>query len=440
MNILFLDVYKKSWSRISKDTAGGYGTENDLGDSFFGRLISFIIKQFIFWPNLSFVQLMQELKSYGHKVLYKKHIGLYNYKGNWDVIFVCGSIVCFETEIANIINIKKKKKIPIFYCGTFPKYSLDKIPKSVTVLSGNYEFFLQKVTSEKSNIISYSNERLIHFSNGDSDSLSQIDWKKNGLPKTKNLILGKSSNYFPFISSRGCPYTCREYCTYPTSQGIKVNRQNNFETIKKLKIISRDSPGSHVIFRDPVFSLNIKETKSLLNLIYRENLDLQFSAELHLKNIDDDFIELCKKAKFSGLKFGIESAIPDVRDSVNRFSVSNDIQKNMIDKINNAGLKTIGMFILAQPMDTFDTCMETIKYACSLNLSVAQFSIFTPYPGTPFFISNQNLIDEGHYENFNQYNLVYKHKEFTKKQARKLLELAYRKFIISKLMKKVKFN
>lgn len=58
MNILFLDIYKKSKSRISKDTAGVYGTENDLGDSFFGKVISFIIKQLIFWPNLSFVQLM----------------------------------------------------------------------------------------------------------------------------------------------------------------------------------------------------------------------------------------------------------------------------------------------------------------------------------------------------------------------------------------------
>ena len=38
--------------------------------------------------------------------------------------------------------------------------------------------FFAKVITEKSNILSYSNERLIHFSNGDSDSLSQIDWKK----------------------------------------------------------------------------------------------------------------------------------------------------------------------------------------------------------------------------------------------------------------------
>ena len=32
----------------------------------------------------------------------------------------------------------------------------------------------------------------------------EIDWKKNGLPKTKNLILGKNSNYFPFISCLFC--------------------------------------------------------------------------------------------------------------------------------------------------------------------------------------------------------------------------------------------
>ena len=38
MNILFLDVYKKSSSRISKDTSGGYGTENSLGDGIIGKV------------------------------------------------------------------------------------------------------------------------------------------------------------------------------------------------------------------------------------------------------------------------------------------------------------------------------------------------------------------------------------------------------------------
>ena len=39
MKLLFLDAYKFSNSRISKDTAGGYGTENDLGDKIFGKIL-----------------------------------------------------------------------------------------------------------------------------------------------------------------------------------------------------------------------------------------------------------------------------------------------------------------------------------------------------------------------------------------------------------------
>ena len=89
MKILFLDIYKKSKSRISKDTAGGYGTENDLGDSLVGKLLSYFIKKTIFWPNLSFIQLMQEFKSRGYEVHYKKHVGTNPKIEGFDIIFVC---------------------------------------------------------------------------------------------------------------------------------------------------------------------------------------------------------------------------------------------------------------------------------------------------------------------------------------------------------------
>ena len=119
MKILFLDIYKKSNFRISKDTAGGYGTENNLGDSLFVKALSYFIKKTIFWPNLSFIQLMQEFKSRNFDVNYKKHIGINPNVDGFDIIFVCNSIVCFESEIDAIKNILKQKKIPIFLCGTF---------------------------------------------------------------------------------------------------------------------------------------------------------------------------------------------------------------------------------------------------------------------------------------------------------------------------------
>ncbi len=435
MKILFLDIYKKSNSRISKDTAGGYGTENNLGDSIFSKFLSYFVKNTIFWPNLSFIQLMQEFKTRNYKVNYKKHIGTNPDIGDYDIIFVCNSIVCFETEIAAIKNISKKRKIPIFLCGAFGEFVRNKIPENVNLITGNYEFLLDYLESNKLKVNDLFNIKFLKILDGDADKLSLIDWETSNIEQTKNIILGKTKNYFPFIASRGCPYSCREYCTYPLAQGIKVRRESIDITIDKFKKISNKYKSSHIIFRDPVFSINLKKSKELLKKIGDAKLNIEFSSELHLNNIDDEFLELCKYAKMNGLKFGIESAIEEVRDSVKRFSVTNDKQKTIINKIKQAGIKTVGMFILAQPSDTRETCIKTIDYACSLNLDVAQFSIFTPYPGTPYYNKNISKIKNTEYQNYNQYSLVYEHDNINSNEARQLLDTAYKKFILTKIKK-----
>ena len=72
-----------------------------------------------------------------------------------------------------------------------------------------------------------------------------------------------------------------------------------------------------------MFSINLKHTKALLKKIGDANLKIDFSAELHLNNVDDELLDLCNYAKFVGLKFGIESAHKKIRDSVNEL-ISNE--------------------------------------------------------------------------------------------------------------------
>jgi anaerobic magnesium-protoporphyrin IX monomethyl ester cyclase len=439
MKILFLDIYKKSIARISKDTAGGYGTENNLGDGLIGKTITYAIKNSIFWPNLAFIQLLQEFKIRNYDARYMKHVGTKPNVTGYDIIFVCNSIVCFETEILAIKNILKTNKIPIFLCGTFAEFVQEKIPDDVNVLSGNYEFLFQKLEDNNMELTDIYKQKFLKISNGNSDKLSLINWGSSEFSNNKNLLLGKKKNYFPFIISRGCPYSCREYCTYPTTQGLKVNRESESATLKKLKTISKKFNSSHIVFRDPVFSINIQKTKALLKEIGDASLNIDFSAELHLNNIDDEFIELCKYANLTGLKFGIESALEEVRNSVNRFSVNNDQQKIVVDKLKKNHIKTVGMFILAQPTDNIQTCQKTIEYATTLNIDLAQFSIFTPYPGTPYYNKIRSKVYNINYENFNQYQLVYEHDTISPKQARELLEKAYKTFINSKI-KKFFFN
>ena len=86
------------------------------------------------------------------------------------------------------------------------------------------------------------------------------------------------------------------------------------------------------------------------------------------------------------------------------------------------------MFMLANPEDNEQTTMDTIKYSSLLPNQLVQFSVFTPYPGTPVYNEFKEIISETKLENFNQYNLTFKHKNLSRKDISELKSLAYFRF------------
>ena len=437
MNFEFLDVYYSAHYRISKDTAGGYGTANTLGNGFVSALLTRYLKRTVSWPNLQFAQLLQELVAHGHCCEYKKIIGIDanpDYS-KLDAIFICSSIVCFETEIKLVEKISQEFTGPIFLCGSFIKFSNIVLPDNCIILDGNYDL-IHPTTLEliiKSNTPVSAANSLTTVDPEQINRLSIIEWGENGLPIPRNAVLTRSRYFIPYIFNRGCPYSCAEYCTYPTAQGKKVISPTIEKTVSDLKAIAKRFPGGHVVFRDPVFSINRKKANELVKAISHAKLNLEFSAELHLKNLDEEFVANAAKANFSVFKFGIESAFEHVRESVKRASLNNDEQQKSVELLHRYGIKTVGMFILAQPTDTLQTCRQTIKYACRLGLGIAQFSVFTPYPGTSIFKFISPDITAKRFQDFTQFRLVFSHSHLSKAQVNDLLGLAYQRFLFGKL-------
>jgi len=88
------------------------------------------------------------------------------------------------------------------------------------------------------------------------------------------------------------------------------------------------------------------------------------------------------------------------------------------------------MFMFANPEDNEKTIKETIEYSIKLPQQFVQYSIFTPYPGTPIYSLYESNIMEKKFEKFNQYNLVFKHKNLNQEKINKLKNFAYRKFYL----------
>ena len=89
------------------------------------------------------------------------------------------------------------------------------------------------------------------------------------------------------------------------------------------------------------------------------------------------------------------------------------------------------MYILGLPKDTTQTFKETVQYAKKIKSSYAQFSVFTPYPGTPVYKEYKDKIIVNSFEKFTQWQLVFDHPNFKPKDIINLLNYAYREYYLN---------
>ena len=435
MKFLILDVYPNDDLRLVKDTAGGYGTGNDFGNSFFSKLINKFVSKMIAMPPMYAIYVYSIIKSKGHEVSYSRNINDNTKIQEADYIIMPTSIIAHETEKKTLYLLSKKNK-KIFLIGIFSnvmnkEYHIN----NSFIVKGEPENFFLNLNYNKNELDLYfeedSSQR--NSSNGMVSNIDELpfpDWSDyvKKYPLKNNFIGFNSKITIPLLATRGCPYSCFHYCTYPLQQGRKVRQRSVENVVKEIKYWMKNLKTNKFGFRDPVFSINRKYTVSLCEEIIKENLKIEFLIETHLKNLDDELIILLKNAGLKMVYIGIESSNANVLKDIKRFTVNNDDQYQIIKKLKKSGIYVKSMFMFGNPEDSVETIKKTIEYSKFLPNQLVQFSVFTPYPGTPAYNEFKNKIVVREFEKFNQYNLVYEHKSLNNDIIIKLKNLGYKKF------------
>ena len=91
------------------------------------------------------------------------------------------------------------------------------------------------------------------------------------------------------------------------------------------------------------------------------------------------------------------------------------------------GIDIKAMYIIGLPSDTEETYLKTLKFSKLIASTYIQFSVFTPYQDTAFENYKDKII-ANKYEDFNQWQLVFKHENFDKNKIRELLDLSYKSY------------
>ncbi len=418
-------VNKEKNYAMNKDLNGGFGTADDYGNSFTSRIIRMVKKRAIRLPIITFAFLQALFKEQGHSVKYYEES--LPEKGDLDIILVYGTVVDLKNE--NKVCKFLKEKFPrakVGFFGPFPSRNPELFNSGDFVLLGEAESFFM------------NDFRNLEQLNGKVNVSSLTDMEKLPSPDYDGFPLEKYG-YSPAISekpfvvlqaSKGCPYSCRYYCTYGEYQGPKIRQRSAKKVVDDIISLQEKYNVRGVQFRDPVFGLFPKFIDEFCDELKKRNVKIAWGMETRLDLLNENNLKKMFDVGLRNVNVGIETSDPEIAKLNKRGLVEESHQEKIIKFCKELGVKVSAFFILGYEGDTKETVRNTIKYAIKLNTPLARFAVSTPYPGTGFYsqLEKEGRILTDDYEKYTQFNLVYKHKNLSEMEVKKLLEEALRKY------------
>ncbi len=204
-----------------------------------------------------------------------------------------------------------------------------------------------------------------------------------------NTIANRTINY---ISSQGCPYSCR-FC-YETNYKRKYYKMP-FDLVEKdIRMFVEKYNINGIKFYDADFFVDIKQALSIAGLMKLYNL--KWAASIHPNDIlraeKNGENELLKKVLESGctrLLMGVESGNDRVLKQIVNKRVTKEKIYFVASRIADYGILGSYTFIVGFPGETENEQKDTFNFIRSLwKLSPkpeTRVHIYTPYPGTPLY-------------------------------------------------------
>jgi len=209
-----------------------------------------------------------------------------------------------------------------------------------------------------------------------------LDPKSYFLRRGRNSenIVKYSHRTLSIITSRGCPYGCI-FCH--NLFGKKFRARSAEQVVSEVAIITEKYGVRELEMVDDSFNLDLLRAKEICRGIIARVPGLHLSLPNGIRGdlVDEEFLDLLKKAGFYRIAFAVESASPRIQKLIKK-KINLDKVQWAIAETSKRGMVASGYFIMGFPEETEQDLELTIKFARESKLSVASFWYLNPFPGT----------------------------------------------------------
>ncbi len=208
------------------------------------------------------------------------------------------------------------------------------------------------------------------------------------LDKKKYGYIGNAQLDLAWImSTRGCPFNCY-FCARMLYSKYRERSVDN--VVAELKSLVKQGY-KYIAFGDDNFLLNKNRVHEIMERIILEKINIKMAVQGRVDSADFNMFQKMRKAGVIAIFFGIESANQDVLDFYNKkTTVEQGIEA--IKTANQAGLITIGFFIIGAPFETDKHIKQNLEYFNSVPLDLISCYDLTYVVGTKLW---KNAVKKG---------------------------------------------
>jgi len=204
---------------------------------------------------------------------------------------------------------------------------------------------------------------------------------QNDIVPARRDQTGGNALFAAVQASRGCPNRC-EFCAISNMKyGAIVRKRPVDNVIEEIKTI----PQKHMHFYDPSLTSHPSYSKSLFNKMIGLNKKFTCNGNVGTLYKDEELLKLASEAGCTKWYIGFESFSQKNITQIGKKTNKIEEYRPAIKKIHDYGMDIHGHFVFGLDNDTTDVFKSTLKAINDLELTIAEFHIMTPFPGTPLF-------------------------------------------------------
>ena len=263
----------------------------------------------------------------------------------------------------------------------------------------------------------------------DLDRLPLPAWHLLDLDRYRLPLKGK--RFLMVAPLRGCPFKC-SFCTCHTYYGKGLRKRSIESVLKEIKQGIERYGIKDFFFWAETFVVDKDYVAALCSAIIEEGLSISWTSNSRVDTVDASLLSLMARAGCWMISYGIESGSQKVLDEAQK-GTSIEQAFNAVRSTREAGIKTVGHFILGLPGETRESLEHTINFARNLQLDLAQFYCAVPFPGSRLY---EHAIKEGwitrpDFNCFNQDSALMSLPTVTPEEINQYRALAYKRFYLN---------